>query len=268
MQGGIAQTIGLVLSANARKRGLQTTNWPDGSIYTFCNRVTFLGRKRDEPLGFGRVLEVDNPDHWLETLPAQMTKAQLCALSRSDPNISDRESVGFANGGPIFLAQIVAPNLESWQGNWEVTDKDRDDQRIWSVTYRNVANIADPPPSYPLSEVRDALTEALEEAAKFSSAHNMGFTASFTAAQKALSDRTPLEGFYHADMVPDGLLALEHLQIFASAAKAWVFGGMGSWNDIWFEGADQLIYQELSDRLFSAIVNGLVQATNASAESL
>ena len=46
MQGGIAQTIGLVLAVNAKKRGLAVPAfWPAGSIFKFCKTVDFEGRK-------------------------------------------------------------------------------------------------------------------------------------------------------------------------------------------------------------------------------
>ena len=80
-----------------------------------------------------------------------------------------------------------------------------------------------------------------------------------------MSDHAPLRDHYHGDLVQADLLSLGDLQLFCCAAKAWVFGGMGSWNDVWFGGSDQEDYRELSDRLFSAIVDGLLFATNASA---
>ncbi len=46
--------------------------------------------------------------------------------------------------------------------------------------------------------------------------------------------------------------------------SAWVFGGMGSWNDMGFEGADQGEYDRVSEQLF-AVLNETIQiAANAS----
>lgn len=265
MQGGIAQIIGLVLAANARQRGMSPAGWPDGSIYQFCDKVRFLGRQSNRFLGFRKSVEIDDPTGWLETMPQGMERAQLAVVPRNDPNISDRESVGFANGGPVFLAQIIARDVESWCGDWRVTNQADPEQRIWSVTYRNISNVPVATVHRSIEEVRRQLSAVLDDAIRFSETHNMSFAVSFVAAQRALDERFPLTGFYHADMVPEGLLTLGHLQILSCAARAWVFGGMGSWNDVWFEGADQDTYRELSDRLFSAILDGLVLSTNASA---
>ncbi|MEZ0243989.1 MAG: hypothetical protein ACAH11_11485, partial [Sphingomonas sp.] len=105
MQGGIAQTIALVLAANARMRGISAPGWPDGTAYSFCNCVRFEGRRMEGLFGLGRPRTIDDPNQWLDTLPAGMRRAQFVAIPRSAPGISDRQSVGFAGGGPAFLAQ-------------------------------------------------------------------------------------------------------------------------------------------------------------------
>jgi hypothetical protein len=48
-----------------------------------------------------------------------------------------------------------------------------------------------------------------------------------------------------------------------ASQKAWVFGGMGSWNDLGSEGDDQKLYERLSDRLFRA-VNEAIEAAATS----
>jgi len=267
VQGGILQTIALVFAANARLHGVSYAGWPDASAFHFCNRVNFVGRKRPGFLGFSTALDVPNPNIWLDTLPADTSSARLVVLPRNDPNISDLTSVGFAGGGPVFLAQISASTPEAWYGDWHVTNQTAADQRIWSVTYRNLANAGAGMQPGAHREVRDALEKALDDAIAFNNAHDMGFEHMFVAAKNALSDAAPLDGYYASDLVPEKLLSLTDRQLFAGAAKAWVFGAMGSWNDVWFDGDDQKVYEELSDRLFSSIVRGLVIATNASASA-
>ena len=39
-------------------------------------------------------------------------------------------------------------------------------------------------------------------------------------------------------------------QLLGAAQSAWVFGGMGSWNDLGFEGEDQALYDRLSEELY------------------
>lgn len=155
MQGGIAQTIGLVFAANAKLRGLQGADWPDGSIYSFCKKVGFVGRKRKGILSFGRQIRVADPNEWLRTLPADAERAQLNVFARGDPSISDRESVGFSGGGPVFVAQVLAASPEAWHGEWRVSDQSDLQNRIWSVKYRNIADVPSELPGRHSTEVRE-----------------------------------------------------------------------------------------------------------------
>lgn len=63
-------------------------------------------------------------------------------------------------------------------------------------------------------------------------------------------------------------MPLEAKQLLAAAQAAWVFGGMGSWNDLGFDGNDQQEYNELSDKLFSLLNQAVSNATNAASGGL
>lgn len=266
MQGGIAQTIGLVLSVNAKLRGLMPATWPDASIYRFCNSVKFVGRTRRGFFPWNKTSEIFDPNTWLDTLPSSTTGAHICVFRRNDPNISERQSVVFAGGGPIFVAQMAGTVAEAWWGEWLVTNESAEDRRIWSVAYQNVASSLpnDPMEMCPPNEIRGELEKALIDAIDFSATRKMGFEQQLKNALATLAAQEPLAGYYHADIVPVGLLNLEFLQIFGCCANSWVFGGMGSWNDVCFEHDDQVLYEEISERLFTTIVRGLVIATNSS----
>jgi hypothetical protein len=265
VQGGIAQTIGLVLAFNGyRRRSAPSGWWPDGSIFAFCGSIDFVGRQH----AYGSAdIPVADPAVWLSTAPPSATGARLRVLARNDPNISDRESVGFAGGGPVFVAEMVgAEPSEAWWGEWRVGEQDAPDRRIWSVTYRNIASQLRPDVTKPAqaAEGKSELRSALAEVIAFSVAQNMGFTENFEAALGQLETDNPTAQLYYADMIPPGIMDLPYLQIFGCCATAWVFGGMGSWNDVWFDSPEvRGRYTEVSDRLFAAIIGGLTIATNS-----
>jgi len=73
---------------------------------------------------------------------------------------------------------------------------------------------------------------------------------------------------YHDDLAPDRALPLAATQILWAAQAAWVFGGMGSWNDLWFEGDDQSLYEQLSEDLYQLLNVAIVIAANTSAPSI
>ena len=52
-------------------------------------------------------------------------------------------------------------------------------------------------------------------------------------------------------------------QLAAMAARAWVFGGMGSWNDLGFElRAVEAEYDEVSRNLYAAVLLALLASAN------
>jgi hypothetical protein len=80
-------------------------------------------------------------------------------------------------------------------------------------------------------------------------------------AALALRDATDAELPY-PDVFPDSHPP-EARHVAAMAARAWVFGGMGSWNDLGFESTEvRARYDQLSASLYSAVLRALVDATN------
>jgi hypothetical protein len=73
----------------------------------------------------------------------------------------------------------------------------------------------------------------------------------------------PLTAGLHADIAPSAVVPLEAKQLLAAAEIGWVFGGMGSWNDLGFPGDEGKEYETLSDRLFDLMVEAICAATNA-----
>jgi hypothetical protein len=91
------------------------------------------------------------------------------------------------------------------------------------------------------------------------------FAKAFREARALLSSELPLSKTYYADLAPNPALPLDAKQLLAAAQAAWVFGGMGSWNDLGFDGEDQQEYGRLSDRLFSLLIDAVCSAVNSSA---
>lgn len=265
MQGTIAQSMGLVLAANAARRGISVPSWPNASVFAFCSKVEFIGTEKRGVFRQRRAQFFPDPAAWLEKIRQDTEGARLRVLSRGDPNISDRNSVGFVGGGPIVLVETLGSQHTVWWSDWKVMNQSAPDNRIWSVVYRQ----APPPPPPPEQEhstadMREELAGALADASQFSAEQNMGFDESFQRASATLNSSRPLENFFYADIVPGELIDLENQQLLASCAAAWVFGGMGSWNDALFKGEDQRKYEQVSDRLFNAVMTGVAVATNSS----
>lgn len=268
MQGTIVQTLGLVLASNARQRDIDLEPfWPEASIFRFCAFVRFVdGKRRGLFRRAGKLISPD-PNAWIERNTAFGHGARVHVVPRNDPNIPDRHSVGFVGGGPRWLIEIVgAQTSELWESDWAVIDQNAPEQRIWGVQYVRLADAwqGEAPAHRPLSAIRADLEEVLPTIAEFAKDHELeNFSESFAQSVALLQPDGPARSAYHADLAPKGLLSDDAERLLAAAQTAWVFGAMGSWNDVWFEG-DWATYTELSDKLFSLLIEGAAAATNSS----
>lgn len=114
-----------------------------------------------------------------------------------------------------------------------------------------------------MSEAATELGESLDAARSFAIANDLTSWGDwFGKAIVAAVSPDPAVP-YNPDIAPDGALTLERRQLLASAVQAWVFGGMGSWNDVWLEDESQMgEMAHVSDRLYGAVMDALVAVTN------
>jgi hypothetical protein len=143
---------------------------------------------------------------------------------------------------------------EYWTADWRVWNQDAPDRRIWRVSYRREQTR--PSELYTgrnLAIVKQALRHSLTEIRVFAERYTEGaFTANFEAALDALDDSSADVG-YHKDIAVPGQLNADAESLLKAAMGAWVFGGMGSWNDMGFEQPLQTEYENVSDRLFEVV---------------
>jgi len=262
VQGSIAQILAVTAYGNAFLQGRQIGEfWPEASVFQFCRDVVFRPGESHSDLS--------DPVRWFADLAASTKGLRLHLSGRNDPNISDRNSVGFVGGGSRWIIEAVGNAASSlWEPTWTVDDIEATDRKIWRVTYDCIApqwRLA-APPSRTLEAVRTDLAGALDEIARFAQRNQLGFIEHFVHGRAALDAEAPFEHAYHRDLSPPGLLSLEALQVLGACQAAWVFGGMGSWND----GAygEELAEEgdRLSDRLFTLMQESLVAAMNSSFE--
>jgi hypothetical protein len=177
--------------------------------------------------------------------------------------LSPHLAAAFAGGGS---GAILAPGSRTstmWRATWGVTDRDAPDRRIWSATYRYLE--VDVAPVRPAVEATaNRLVEALKAARAFAAEMSLGHWASWFA--EALSQweepgRTPK---FHADLFPPGLFEERAVRLASMAQSSYVFGGMGSWNDLMFDGAaERRTYADVSSELYAAMLEGFAAAVNS-----
>lgn len=267
MNGLIAQLVALTCHANAflRSSDERLKFFPDNSTCTFCDRISFVEVRK--PL-IGRQREIvvaDTPEEWFKYLARKKALGvRLIRESNNDPRISDRMTAGFVGGGGTWMLEVRYPDsTDLWMARWEVWDQNAPGRRIWRVTYGLVASRpGSVRRSQKPSELRESMRAALLRIHSFSKAHDCGpFTESFSHALESLADEQSNSGD-HKDLFVEGTLSEPSRAVLDAAQSAWVFGGMGSWNDLGFEGDAGREYEEVSERLYSVLSEAICVAAN------
>jgi hypothetical protein len=259
MNGEIAQRVAIVCHGNAFLAG---RDLPDliatNTTCQFCASVTFKGAEADLP----------NPNAWFGALRDEGVYGLLLNQApRNDPRTPDRMMAGFTGGGSAWAVEAVKRDGSSdfYAGRWELGDRNSPERRIWLVTYSKVATLETRPVNIrPLSTMTPVLTGALMQIEKYASSHRYceQFAPVFEKALEGLRG-TPVG--YHRDLAPVDTLSPEAENLLNACQAAWVFGGMGSWNDIGFEdAAEQAEYEAVSSYLYNALVEAIPAAANDS----
>lgn len=257
MQGPIAQIMALTIAGNAVVSGRDVAGfWPNASVFSFTKRCSFVGPS-------GAVLEAD-PNAWLASTRSQCSGARLYALPRNASMMSDRQNVAFVGGGPRWIMTTLEANgTLCWEGRDRVSDKDEPDRKIWTTEYvmlsGRIPELKQSTKS--VGEISSALGNTLREIADF--AHEIKsdfFAGCFRTALASLSSDDPLKALYHADIAALGQFPLDTARLFSATQHGWVFGGMGSWNDM---APSDPRYAPLSDRLFNELVEAATIIANS-----
>jgi hypothetical protein len=247
VNGEVAELVALVAYGN---RFLSTGGEPPE---LFPEHTTF---RWVESVGFGEH-EGGGTAGWYAELRDRGVERLSLHLPAVDPKLT--AFAGAARG----IAVEEPGGRDAWQGSWKVKDLDAPDRRIWTVRYERFRLGAAVPPAPALEEAAAALAAALA-ATRDLAAHEPMLEHFASVLEGALALLAALEPQipYHDDLVPEGW-DRGACRLLAAATSAWVFGGMGSWNDIGFdEPAKQDEYRRVSGDLYTALTNAASSAAN------
>jgi len=267
MTGELAQLINLITQYNSAKTESDLFN--DNSTYQYCNILKFVYFKKKFFGGYKEIEIASSTIEWFKFLRKDKVD-KLLLVFRSDNSMdSDHKLAGMVGGGGNWFIEAKHSDFSDfWQPKWEVKpNKKENDKRIWNITY----GLTIPKqkhfnhPEYDIKTQREKLYNILTEIADFaaSNENTNGWEKIFNNAKSALDEINPnIE--YHKDLVPSGSLPIENLQLLIAASKSFVFGGMGSWNDIgWFEHEELTKkYDELSAELYRIMNESIIAAVN------
>lgn len=267
----VAQVAALACHLNARCRGLPVERmYPGNSTCRSCAFVRFVQMvPRDSRIGDLPEC-IETPDEWLDALVRNgVSRGRIFYAPRNFPLAVDRLSSFMGDGGDWWIGIERGGQSNYWQPFWRTGHRNAPEKRVWRVQYDETDH--EPPMARPeigVAELSGQLSAALASIEMFASEHQLNhFAARFRKANQSLAadgDCLAAEHYYN-DLAPAGSLSLPSRRLLACCEDAWVFGGMGSWNDECFEAEDGRTYCVLSDRLFELVNRAICAAVNESA---
>jgi hypothetical protein len=264
MTGTLVQIITITSFGNEfMNKGKLPDFYPQNSSFQFCDFVDFREIKKNYFFSSKKeVIIAKNPIEWFENL--KNSGCEKLRLFHQTDTENDHQMAGFiGGGGNWFIEAVYSNHSDFWLGNWN-HDKDSI-EKPWQVTYRKgVEKQPTRNQQFELTTTRAELNNILERITDFAfkeTSENWGTI--FENAKKTLNSERPETDFYHNDLIMKENYDLQNRQLLLSASKAFVFGGMGSWNDMGFENEDtNTTYNDLSSELYTLMNKSIVCAIN------
>ena len=250
MNGELLQMMQLVVTAN---HYLKTGEFIDCVSYAHVGSLDFIVERR--LFGFWKSKKTLNSvKEWTQWLRSNQVREIFLLLGWRD---GDRIRSAFANG--VDQWEIVCC-FKDYVMMWETWIQFNENQQNWKYIYQanhiEVANSESPPMENNLTVLIGALKEIELLAEKL---ELVAFARCFSNAWRILEGES-IAPTYEVDW--HGLLDQERKSIFEALTWAWVFGGMGSWNDgISFAAEEKGLKEEydlLSGTLYQEILKALI----------
>jgi len=257
MHGGLAQVVAIVAHGNAWLHGLAGAPARldrDHLSFKYVRSVTF--RRLDQPRRRQRTVA-----GWFRALSRD--RALRLWVLTEDPGsgphpsgIPTHQLVAFANAGAWAIGAEMPDRDVGWSATWKMARGG-----VWEIEYRGApldGPLASLRPTGEVARTSARLRIALERVLAFAAErHVQPWARLFEAALRGGDD-----GFV-SELLPPAGYAPEARLLMAMAAAGWVFGGMGSWNDLVFTGPDGDLYEDVTSALYAAVLEGVATATNA-----
>lgn len=263
MTGILAQTIATVSHGNEYLVENKINQfYPENSTFQHCNLVDFREMKKSLFTKDTEIIVANNPNEWFVFL--KKNGCQKLALYYQSENEEDYRTSAFVGGGGNWYIECIYKNhsdfwISNWKHNKEIKDKP------WNVIYgKSISKRATINRQYDVLETKNDLKNILEKITEFAyqeTTENWGKI--FENSKITLGSENPEIDFYHTDLLCWENYKIKNRQLLMSASKALVFGGMGSWNDMWFEKEEvEKLYTEMSRELYKTIMKAIESSIN------
>ena len=265
MNSELTQLVTLAAHGNAylaREGGAAPELVGTNSMFNFSS-LRFVRGPGSDGDGMTGTVVAEGTAGWYAEL-RELGARNIWLVRRAGPTWEDTPQhmlVAFAGGGDWHLQVDYPDRSEAWPAFWRFAGKPGEGH--WYVTYGAVPLEGMPQAQkHDLGATGARLRQALVEIEQFARANGEETWAGIFKA--ALDDFDGGGEYRYPEMLPDEGYSSEARRLLSVAARAWVFGGMGSWNDLSFPaGEARADYDRLSSQLYDAVMTAVVAATNS-----
>jgi hypothetical protein len=263
MNNELAQIVSLVAHGNSFLNG-EDVDLSTNSTFQYVSSIKFASYKSNQDT---QGVEVANSvSDWFSFLRSKkVTRLWNIGFAWQRQDIPEHAANAFSGGVPRAIQADLPKGFELWYPQWKTDGQDKN--KPWLIEYRSLmypnSHVL---PIQKMSAIKNHLKKAVSQAEKFakrSDVNASNWAAGFTRSLEILDSPTPTAPF-HSDMLPESGFSLEARQVLASAAQSYVFGGMGSWNDMGFENPEiNKEYERVTKALYEAVKLAIVMASNS-----
>ena len=269
MQGELAQLISLTSYGNEylKSGNLPLFYYPEHHTFKFCRLVEFVipgDRKASYELVWA-----ENPLSWFEKLKQEGCSGLKLYYQRSDPHplAQEYQLIAFIGGGGRWLIETeINGQAQYWLKRWELTNREDPEQKIWTVHYMRLEEKTPPVNQhFEIDEVKIEFESVLTALIDFCKRQDLPqWGPVFLSGKNILTSPMAFPENHDLDLLVNKNYTHVAQQLLYAIDESWVFGGMGSWNDIGFEDvAVQKEYDELSGRLYAVMMKGIIAVVNS-----
>lgn len=267
MSKNIARNVALVTYGNLFLQGKGAEFDIDTLITHNCYGLDFVDPPIEGIAGSIKVLASDT-NKWFSYLKDQgAKKLKLFFKNSEQSDLPDHISSAFVGGGSHWFIEVqFISTSDLYLSEWIPSDGSGIDRRKTHYLRfnRDMTHLDDP--SLSVSESREKLDTVLRELSDFAGEfeHVKTWVSNFENARNTLTEFEPKVA---DEFLPAGIYSKEARQLIEAAFASWVFGGMGSWNDMAhmaMSSDNHKSHTTLSEELYSAICDAVASAVNNS----
>jgi len=226
------------------------------SAFKFVSDVSFPPSRRSWPR---KALVLPDIAAWLTDLRRRGVRRLWLEDGRDagSGDLAPHLATAFSNGASWWLMAEARDSAEAWSARWEFSEESAQSPGSWRIAFRTSTGIHGLPDQPSVEAATAELDEQLRITRDFASRQSLGSWETWFS--KALEASTEIS--YHPDILPANY-PQEAALLMSKAARSWVWGGMGSWNDLWFADEVGAEYKRISADLCAANCRAFVAATN------